>query len=392
MRFNQFHDSYWIKTSLKDVAKKINAKNKNKFCKNVISNSAQHGLIRQIDYFDKEIAQNESIENYTIINKDDFVYNPRKSIEAPYGPVNIYNFDETGIVSPLYLCFSIQNINKKFLHYYFKSKAWHRFVYLYGDSGARHDRVSIKDEVFFSQQLSIPTSSDEIEKITDLLFQVEQRINTQSKIIEDLESLEKTLNDTIFDQLVKSQKLYRFSNIYQEAKEGGTPDTSHFEYYNNGAIPFIKIDDITNKHLTRNNCFITELGMNKSSAWLIPTNSILYSNGATIGSVTITTYPVSTKQGILGIVPQQDVLTEYLYYLLKSKYFKKEICKITTQGTMKSAYIKDIDQILIPQLEKSEQNDIIKKLQLITLKIQKEKDMLDLYKKHKAYLLQNMFI
>ena len=69
MRFNQFYDSLWIKTSLKDVAKKINAKNKNKFCKNVISNSAQHGLIRQIDYFDKEIAQNESIENYTIINK-----------------------------------------------------------------------------------------------------------------------------------------------------------------------------------------------------------------------------------------------------------------------------------------------------------------------------------
>ena len=59
---------------------------------------------------------------------------------------------------------------------------------------------------------------------------------------------------------------------------------------------------------------------------------------------------------------------------------------------MKSAYIKDIDQILIPQLDMNEQNNIIKKLQLITLKIQKEKDMLELYKKQKAYLLQNMFI
>ena len=191
LRFGQFHN-IWTKKSLHNITKKINIKNKNRECKNVICNSAQLGLIRQIDFFDKEIAQDYSIENYTIIKKDDFVYNPRKSLNAPYGPVNIYNYDETGVVSPLYLCFRVNDIDKIFLHYYFKSQAWYRFIYLNGDSGARHDRVSIKDDVFFSQNLYIPNAIEQ-QKIATFLNLIDKRIDTQSKIIKFLFSQKKII-------------------------------------------------------------------------------------------------------------------------------------------------------------------------------------------------------
>ena len=82
------------------------------------------------------------------------------------------------------------------------------------------------------------------------------------------------------------------------AGEGGTPSTSNTCYYENGSVPFIKIEDLKQKYLASNKDHITELGLQKSSAWLIPTNSILFSNGATIGEISITTYPVCTKQGI----------------------------------------------------------------------------------------------
>lgn len=72
--------------------------------------------------------------------------------------------------------------------------------------------------------------------------------------------------------------------------------------------------------LTENKDFITELGLQKSSAWLVPTHSILFSNGATIGEITITTYPVCTKQGILGIVPKPNIDVEFLYYFMSSSY------------------------------------------------------------------------
>ena len=239
--------------------------------------------------------------------------------------------------------------------------------------------------------INIPDYNEQ-QKIGKFLSIINQRIDTQSKIIEDLELFEKEINNTIINKLVEHKDLVKFSSLYNFAKEGGTPNTSHFEYYTKGSIPFVKIDDLTTKYLVSNQSFITKLGLENSSAWLIPANSILYSNGATIGAISINKYPVTTKQGILGIVPKSDYLSEYLYYFLRSNYFKKEICKITTQGTMKSVYIKDIDNILVPHLNKNQQNEILTLLSEITLKIQKEKDMLELYKKQKAYLLKNMFI
>ena len=82
-------------------------------------------------------------------------------------------------------------------------------------------------------------------------------------------------------------ELYPFSSFYIKAGEGGTPTTSVDEYYSEGTIPFIKIDDLSCKYLTSNKEFITELGMQKSSAWLITSQSVIYSNGATIGAISI---------------------------------------------------------------------------------------------------------
>ncbi len=80
---------------------------------------------------------------------------------------------------------------------------------------------------------------------------------------------------------------------------------------------------MSNKYLVTNKDYITELGLKKSSAWLIPANSIIYSNGATIGAISINKYQICTKQGILGIVPNSNIDVEYLYYFMRSSYFQK---------------------------------------------------------------------
>ncbi len=389
MRFDTFSDQ-WITKTIGQYGKFHYGKSAPKWS---VSAEGTIPCVRYGELYTRDLAKINSIKSYTTIDFEHLVFSTGKEVLVPRvgeDPMDFYKCAYLPIKNVAIgemISIYETNQNPLFVTYYFRGKMRKKFAQKVEGGNVSNLYYNYLEPL----KVSFPTIAEQ-QKIAFFLDLLDQRIDTQSKIIEDLESLEKTINNTIFNQLINSQKLYRFSNIYKEAKEGGTPDTSHFEFYNNGEIPFIKIDDITNKYLTRHNSFITELGLNKSSAWIIPTNSILYSNGATIGSVTITTYPVTTKQGILGIVPQQDVLTEYLYYLLKSEYFKKEICKITTQGTMKSVYIKDIDQILIPQIDKSEQNNIIKKLQSITLKIQKEKDILELYKKQKAYLLKNMFI
>lgn len=129
-------------------------------------------------------------------------------------------------------------------------------------------------------------------------------------------------------------------------------------------------------YLTENKDNITEKGLEKSSAWLIPEGSVIYSNGATIGAISINTYPVTTKQGILGIVPKESVSKEYLYFLMRSTYFSKEVQRIITEGTMKTAYLKDINKINCPLPTVQAQNMIVSGLLLLSEKIEIERRIL----------------
>ena len=137
----------------------------------------------------------------------------------------------------------------------------------------------------------------------------------------------------------------KFADIYKFAKEGGTPATTVPSYYNPATIPFAKIDDLKKKYLQDTTSYISEEGLDNSSAWIVPENSLLLSNGATLGEVSINKVRLSTKQGILGIIPKDNYSPEFLYYVLKGNQFKRELDKVTTHGTMDCAYLKDINTI-----------------------------------------------
>ena len=233
-------------------------------------------------------------------------------------------------------------------------------------------------------------NTKEQEKLNKFISLLDERIATENKIIEDLKKLKSAIVDYVINSL--DADFVKFSSLYEMAGEGGTPTTSNDSFYNNGNIPFVKIDDLKQKYLTVNKDFITELGLHKSSAWLVPTRSILFSNGATIGEITITTYPVCTKQGILGIVPVPNVDVEFLYYFMSSSYFKKAVSRIVTEGTMKTAYLKDINNILCPLPTKDKQQNIAKMPSALNTKIDIEQSILNQLNIQKQYLLRQMFI
>lgn len=209
-------------------------------------------------------------------------------------------------------------------------------------------------------------------------------------LIRDLEVCRSAIIDYAINSL--NTDFAKFGSLYEMAGEGGTPTTSNASFYDNGKIPFIKIDDLKQKYLTENKDFITELGLQRSSAWLVPTHSILFSNGATIGEISITTYPVCTKQGILGIVPKQNIDVEFLYYFMSSSYFKKAVSRIVTEGTMKTAYLKDINNIHCPIPIKEKQQEIAKMPSALNSKIDFEQSILKLFGSQKQYLLRQMFM
>ena len=174
----------WTCVRLGDIFKKVSRRNIDGVIKNVITNSAEYGLIPQRDFFDKVIAVDGNTANYYVIENGDFVYNPRKSNSAPYGPFNRYTLSEQGIISPLYTCLVLQaDISPSYLAWYFKSDAWYRYIYDNGSQGVRHDRVSMTDDLLMGIPVMYPSHVKQL-LYADILDMVEARLQATQKTLE----------------------------------------------------------------------------------------------------------------------------------------------------------------------------------------------------------------
>lgn len=172
----------WTCVRLGDIFKKVSRRNTDGLVKNVITNSAEYGLIPQRDFFDKDIAVDGNTANYYVIEKGDFVYNPRKSNTAPYGPFNRYTLDEKGIISPLYTCLVLKaDIYPSYLAWYFKSDAWHRYIYDNGSQGVRHDRVSMTDDLLMGIPVIFPDQAKQ-QEYADILDKIDARLQAAQKV------------------------------------------------------------------------------------------------------------------------------------------------------------------------------------------------------------------
>ena len=156
IRFAGFTDP-WEQRKLGEFSKKITTKNADGGLSETFTNSAEQGVISQLDYFDHDITNNANISGYYVVQPDNFVYNPRISVTAPCGPINRNRLNRAGVMSPLYTVFSVdESVDKTYLEHYFKTSRWHDFMFLEGNSGARSDRFSISDATFFEMPIWCP--------------------------------------------------------------------------------------------------------------------------------------------------------------------------------------------------------------------------------------------
>ena len=167
-RFLSDFTNTWEQRKLSEITDKVTEKNAGLQYVETFTNSAEFGIISQRDFFDHDIAKLGSLDGYYIVKTEDFVYNPRISTSAPVGPINRNKLGRTGVMSPLYTVFRPHDIDTTYLEYFFKCGYWHSFMNFNGDSGARSDRFSIRDNVFFQMPIPIP-DIDEQRKIGELL-------------------------------------------------------------------------------------------------------------------------------------------------------------------------------------------------------------------------------
>lgn len=209
LRFPEFRSTgEWKITTLNNLASKITVRNKDNLINRVLTNSAVEGVVDQSDYFDREVANQNNLENYFVIDEGDYVYNPRISVTAPVGPIS-KNKVGKGVMSPLYTVFRFENPNNDFYAQYFKTNLWHSYLKRVSNTGARHDRMSISNGDFMKMPLPYQ-SEEEQQKIADCLYSLDDLIKAEEKKLEVLKVHKRGIMQKLFPAEGKTVPEWRF--------------------------------------------------------------------------------------------------------------------------------------------------------------------------------------
>ena len=388
LRFPGFEEP-WKTTLLSSLFSKNTKKNTDGQITNVICNSAKKGLIPQRDYFDKDIANSDNTNGYYIIEENDFVYNPRKSAEAPYGPISSYKYAEAGIVSPLYLCFrATQKINPTFFEWYFRSSAWHRYIYMSGDSGARHDRVSIKDDTFFAMPVNIPSTYEQA-YIASFHEKIEQKIEKQRALVEALKKYKRGAVDGLLAQKLRfcSYKKWgemKISDLFSPISDKGYGDLTVLTIVQGiGTLPRDSVD----RRISYDKASTNTYKRVEKDDFILHLRS--FEGGLELANSEGIVSPAYT------ILRANKVISPSFYYAyFRSYWFISNKLRIAVEGIRdgKSINMDTFWNITIPYPSLDEQYQIAEYLRSIDMRLSNAEQALESFLRLRSGLMQQLFI
>ena len=181
------------------------------------------------------------------------------------------------------------------------------------------------------------------------------------------------------DEMVKSQFIEMFKNIPSVkiadcciTVSGGTPNTKKIEYYDGGDIPWLSSGEINQGYIFSTDKYITQLGLENSSAKWVPANSVVIAMyGATAGKVGFIKIPLTTNQAVCTLLPNDGFEPLYLYYATLSKTsWMISQCRGAAQPNISQSIIRSME---IPMATIDEQKRFCKLLtQADKSKVKKE--------------------
>mgnify|MGYP001072926383 CR=1 FL=1 len=313
IRFAGFTDP-WEQRKLGEFSKKNTIKNANGALSETFTNSAEQGVISQLDYFDHDITNDANISGYYVVQPDDFVYNPRISATAPCGPINRNRLNRAGVMSPLYTVFSVDaSMDKTYLEHYFKTSRWHDFMFLEGNTGARSDRFSISDATFFEMPIWCPEISEQM-AIAKQLETTDTLITLHQRKYDKLVVFKKSMLEKMFPKDGESVPEIRFAGFTDpwEQRElvdiaeivgGGTPDTNNSNYWDGDIDWYAPAELGNNIYAESSTRKITQAGFDSCSTKMLPADkTILFTSRAGIGNTAILRHSACTNQGFQSLV------------------------------------------------------------------------------------------
>ena len=381
----------WARMRLDAFTERVMRKNKNNKSKLPLTISAQYGLVDQITFFNKVIASTD-MSNYYLLKKGEFAYNKSYSSDYPWGAIKRLDNYERGALSSLYICFAPQdNVVSDFILQYFESPKWHKGVSEIAVEGARnHGLLNVSVQDFFHTYHYVPKDKKEQIKIAKLLMLLDERIATQSKIIDKLQSLIKGINQRVFKNSGNNYKLGEICEI----RSG----YSGSQLLSKKGLKVSRIETISGHKVN-----LERVGyvapFESSENYKLQVGDILFSNINSVEYIGNTAfidkdYDLYHGMNLLRLTPNHMVVIPfYLYLLLNTNRMLnrfKTICnKAVSQASINQTELgKTVIQI--PPINTQEQ--ICELYQALYTKLETESHTKSLFQNQKQYLLRQMFI
>ena len=270
-------------------------------------------------------------------------------------------------------CFTNQAVNAvipnkendgEFLYYAFKASVLAYVKQL--DSGTTSGRENVSKSRVSKIKVRVPPLPTQ-QKIASILSAYDNLIQNYKKQIEALQTAASELYKEWFvrfrfpgyqtaefeNGIPEGWKIERIGNI-GEVIGGGTPSTENEEYWD-GDIPWLSpvdLSDNTNVYVSRGGKNITKLGLQKSSAKMMPKDTVLLSSRAPVGYVALAKNPICTNQGFKSVVCNTSVIQPiYLYFYFRmNKNYLQSIASGATFPELSGSMMKKL-KVLLPQME-----------------------------------------
>jgi type I restriction enzyme S subunit len=335
-----------------------------------------------------------------ILQKNDILFSNINSIE---------HIGKTALITeedlPLYHGMNLlkisakENSNSVFIYHFLNSPMMKKKYITLANKAV--SQASINQTVLKTIKIRVPSLPEQI-KIANLFSALDTRIELQDKKLNLLVEQKKGYSQKIFSrELVFKDdngnsygewENLTLSDVINTGKSGGTPSSTNKEYYN-GDIPFLGIADISKqgKFISTTEKSITQIGLDSSSAWIVPANSLIYAMYASVGKVAFNSCPMATSQALFAMQPNTEIInSEYLYQYL---YFfqKNGLSAFITKGTQGNINASTLKGFNIPTPSLSEQEKIANFLSTLDENIDLEKQKLELLKQQKQGYMQRIF-
>ena len=192
----------WQEKKLNRVFSRVTRKNAENN-QNVLTISAQYGLISQLEFFKKSVASSD-VTGYYLLHKGEFAYNKSSSQGRPVGAIKPLRLYDKGVVSTLYICFKCNNPEEiDFWEQYFDAGILDSEILSIAQEGARnHGLLNISTGDFFGLNVILPTPP-EMKKIAECLSSFDDVITAAENELDSLKAHKKGLMQQLFPQPVK---------------------------------------------------------------------------------------------------------------------------------------------------------------------------------------------